>query len=532
MADPTEALKAILDKHPAAPFLFVGSGFSRRYLGLEDWAGLLTRFCEPIRDFGYYNSKANSDLPTTASNMAIDYNEWWWSAEETAHQRSELGANIKGGADALKLEIARYIERLTLEDARNSPYGNEIALLSEVAIDGVITTNWGTLLEELFPGYKVFVGQEELLFSNPQSIGEIYKIHGSVSDPNSLVLTAEDYHEFSVKNPYLATKLVTIFVEHPIIFLGYSIADSHIRSIISSIARCLPQSKISAFQENLIFVQRVKDGEEPAIEKTTLQSGEFSVTLMVAKLNDYAQIFSALVEDRRRIPVRVLRFFKEQLYELIRSPVEGERKVAVVDVEDIESTDNVEFVIGVGVAKRHDEMAAKVAQAAESALAKKGYAGVTPKEVFVDCLLEESQYVAADLLSSAYPAYARSNRTFLPVFRYLRGAGIKSEEALAASKFEGAKKIVGKMRDVDYTTASYASRYRASFDGLSTEEIIEKSSSNSEAVLMIAFQPNNSLDLKAVREFLCRNVNSFNAEPYQTAYRKLVCRYDRLVYGF
>lgn len=532
MTDPTETLKGILDKHPAAPFLFVGSGFSRRYLGLEDWVGLLTRFCEPIRDFGYYHSKANGDLPATASNMAGDYNEWWWGAEETAEQRALFSTAVKGTSDALKLEISRYIGEHTLEDARGSQYGSEIALLSEIAIDGVITTNWDSLLEELFPAYKVFVGQEELLFSNPQSIGEIYKIHGSVSNPMSLVLTAEDYTEFSEKNPYLAAKLVTIFVEHPIIFLGYSIADPHIRNIITAIARCLPQDKIAAFQENLIFVQRVKNDEQPAIEKTTIQSGDFSVTLMVAKLADYGQAYSALVGYKRKIPVRLLRFFKEQLYDLIRAPVENEKKIAVVDMDDIGSVDDVEFVIGAGVAKRQDEFAAKVSQATETALAKKGYAGVTPKEIFSDCLLDKSEYIPADLLSAAYPNYARSHRTFIPIFRYLRGAGITSQEELSASKFEGAKKIVGKLNSADYTVPAYGSRYKASFHGLSTEEIIEKSSSSKEALLMIAFQPDDVIEVEALRNFLRENVDSFEMEPYQTAYRKLICRYDRLAYGF
>jgi hypothetical protein len=532
MASPTEVLKAILDKHPSAPFLFVGSGFSRRYLGLEDWVGLLARFCGPIRDFGYYNSKANGDLPAAASNMAIDYNEWWWSADETAESRANSSKFIKGQADALKLEISRYVGNFSLEDARKSHYGNEIAQLSEVAVDGIITTNWDTLLEELFPGYKVFIGQEELLFSNPQSIGEIYKIHGSVTDPSSLVLTTEDYAEFSFKNPYLAAKLVTIFVEHPIIFLGYSIADPHIRNIITSIAQCLSQEKIAAFQENLIFVQRMKDGGTPAIEKTTIQSGDFSVTMMVATLADFEDVFSALAGYKRKIPARVLRFFKEQLYELIHAPVDNEKKLAVVDLEDIGSADDIEFVVGAGVAKRHEQMAEMVAQAAESALAKKGYAGVTPNEVFADCLLDKSEFDGAGILSAAYPAYARSSRTFIPIFRYLRAAGIESDDALAASKYEGAKKIVGKMRGADYTSNSYATRYKRSFEGLSTKEIIEKSSSPIEALLMLAFQPANTIDIGTLRDFLRDNAGTFDSEPYLTAYRKLVCRYDRLAFGF
>lgn len=178
MIDPTETLKELLEKHPSAPFLFIGSGFSRRYLGLEDWSGLLSRFCEPIRDYGYYSSKANGDLPQAASFMAEDFNEWWWGADETLDRRALHGGRVKSKSDALKFEIAHYIGGFSLETARESEFGEEISRFSDISVDGIITTNWDFLIEELFPDFRVFVGQQELLFSNPQSIGEIYKIHG------------------------------------------------------------------------------------------------------------------------------------------------------------------------------------------------------------------------------------------------------------------------------------------------------------------------------------------------------------------
>jgi hypothetical protein len=330
----------------------------------------------------------------------------------------------------------------------------------------------------------------------------------------------------------LAAKLVTIFVEHPIIFFGYSITDPHIRSLISSIAKCLPQHKIDAFQQNLIFIQRTKGDEAPVVEKTTIQSGEFSVTMMVAKFADFSPVYEALSESKRKMPARVLRFFKEQLYELVHAPIETEKKIAVIDYDEIGSAESVEFVVGVGVAQRQQDLGAKVDKAVESALAKKGYAGISPDEVFIDCLQDASKFHASDLLGSAFPAYARSNRTFIPIFRYLHAAGIRSGEELAKSSYEGAKKVVEKLQKADYTLPSYAGRYRSSFIDLSTKSIIEKASDPTEALLMLAFQPAKEVDQQVLRQFLRDNLGNFEREPYRTAYRKAVCLVDRLMYGF
>lgn len=54
-----------------APFLFIGSGVSRRYLGLEDWTGLLRRFAQLTpHSYAYYFGNANSRLPAVASGIA------------------------------------------------------------------------------------------------------------------------------------------------------------------------------------------------------------------------------------------------------------------------------------------------------------------------------------------------------------------------------------------------------------------------------------------------------------------------------
>lgn len=47
MPDFGDDLRGLVTKSRAAPFLFVGAGISRRYLGLDDWESLLRRLAEP-----------------------------------------------------------------------------------------------------------------------------------------------------------------------------------------------------------------------------------------------------------------------------------------------------------------------------------------------------------------------------------------------------------------------------------------------------------------------------------------------------
>lgn len=189
-------IAAMLAKKPAAPFLFLGSGFSRRYIGLETWAQLLEKFSEGVKDFNYYLGSADGNLPKAADLLAKDYFEYWWEDGRFEQSRVSQGRKMQKKSSPLKLELAKYLREKSDTTPNEDYLRAELALLTKLNVDGVITTNWDNLAEAIFPEYKVFIGQEELIFSNPQSIAEIYKIHGCCSKPESLVLTEEDYSAY------------------------------------------------------------------------------------------------------------------------------------------------------------------------------------------------------------------------------------------------------------------------------------------------------------------------------------------------
>ena len=400
----------------------------------------------------------------------------------------------------------------------NSALSDEVALLSQLNVDGVITTNWDLLLEHIFPDYRVYVGQEELLFSSPQEIGEIYKIHGSCSAPESLVLTDDDYSVFAARNAYLAAKLITIFVEHPVIFIGYSIADPNISSLLKAIASCIGKEKVEQLRQNLIFVQRAKNEEDEGVSETYLTIDGIQVPLVLVKAESYIPIYEAIDSTKRKIPARVLRFCKEQLYELVKS-AEPEKKLCVVGLDEIEKKDDVEFLVGVGIVSR---------PAAE--LGEQGYAPIDSKHLLADLLHEDRGFDPKQILEHVIRVAGRNSKN-IPVFKYLHHAGVRTLRDYEESGYALDKWV--RRESKEFRSKVYAGSFRRHHRHQSLKELVE-SCTPENAAAYIPFLAADKIDLKLLRAFLIENEDKleYSVSSYASSFRKLASLYDRLRWGW
>lgn len=512
-----DKLIEIFKQKGAGPFLFVGSGFSRRYLGLEDWKGLLSKFCIMGRPFEYYLATADGNYPTAAKQLAQDFNEYWWKAAEYANSVKLHKSKIRDSTSALRIEISNYLSKLGEANAKNSAYAAEVALLSTLNVDGIITTNWDPFLEQLYPDYKKYIGQSELLFSNPQEIGEIYKIHGCASRPESLTLTSDDYLEFNNRNPYLAAKLITIFVEHPIVFIGYSISDANVASLLKSISMCVGKENIEKLRKNLIFVQRIQGNEEGGISDTYISIEGTQIPLILVKTDDYSEVYRALAATKRKIPARVLRYCKEQLYELVKS-LEPEKKLAVVDIDAIEDKEDVEFLVGVGVSSL-----------SKPEIGVKGYETIEIQDLIKDALHDSENYDANRIISTVIKKVGRYTSN-VPVFKYLNAIGITNAKQYVDSGMDLEKWVGGDLTKYKvklYTAAFFKRRHQT------ISEIID-SCTPENASAFIPFLSKEKIDLEVLRNFLIDNEDKIRYEnsSYASNFRKLASIYDRLKWGW
>lgn len=402
----------IVEKFNTTPFLFMGSGITRRYLGLPDWEGLLRHFANEINDDEFsYNSYLNKAekvpcqaglMPKVAELIQKDYDEKWFMNSGIRTVDEEGAKAVKNGVSPFKVEIAEYIKRNSQIQLEYQDEIDKLTEVSEKSIAGVITTNYDNFLEEHFDGFLKYVGQNQLIFSALQGVAEIYKIHGSVEIPESIVINEQDYLEFADKSAYLASKLMTIFMEYPIIFMGYSISDNNILEIIKSIVNCLDDEQLKILSNRFIFVEYKEGviGAEVTPHTIMVDGRLLHMTRIIVE--DFMLIYEELEKKRAKLPVRILRRFKQELYNYTISNVPT-ANLRVASIEDTRVADD-ELVLAIG----------KV-----SDFGLKGLSGLEANEWYRNIIMDDLEFTADELLEYAFPKLINRNSGRLPVNKYL-----------------------------------------------------------------------------------------------------------------
>lgn len=516
-------LEEVVQRFSATPILFVGSGMSRRYLNLPDWKGLLERLAKIVNDdeftYSSYESRAKSLelkaglMPKVAELIQNDFDEKWFANPSIRTVEKSVLEQIKNnGLSPFKAEMAALIQK---EAEINQEYLEEIkkfAQISEKSIAGVITTNYDSFLEDTLNGFTTYVGQTQLIFSSIHGIAEIYKIHGSVESPESIVINEKDYFIFEEKSAYLAAKLMTIFMEYPIIFMGYSIGDTNIQKIIKSIVDCLDEEQIAMLADRFIFIEYKEDMNGVEVSPFTMMVDQKPLIMKKIVLSDFMMLYNALSKKKTKLPVKILRRFKEELYNytVTNVPTANLRVAALDDTR----VDDEELVLAIG----------KV-----SDLGLKGLKGIDGNEWYRDIVLDDLEFTADEMLEYAFPKVSRQNSAKLPIHKYLKQV---------TKEFPECQELANKLNFDLIISPSLKKQRKSRGEYSSVAQIWRHEKASLErATRLLALLEEEQYDIdeleNVLKEIFSEDVNALQnaSSPERTNIRRLILIYDYLKWG-
>lgn len=516
--------KKEISKSNTPPFLFAGSGLSIRYYGIPTWIDLLNEFVDANREcfeneFGFYSSKCSRDPLKIASQLAEEFHGYWWNSEKFKASRERYkelaGSNVEV---AFKIELAQFIEsKKKIDDALKS----EIELLSKAVLSGVLTTNWDDFLQNAFSDFKVNIGQKEIIFSDQHSIGDIYKIHGCTSQPESLILTSNDYEKFIQNDHYLNSKILTLFVDYPIIFMGYSLSDPNIELILKNIVNCLDNDflNIEKLQDRLFFVEWQPYPCDPEIESSTYSLKSFSIPIKKIKVHDYKEILEVLSQIPRKFPINVLRQLQGMVYDFILT-AEPTNKILVKGIEDLDKIDNLEVVVGFGnISKLQD----------------KGVVGLKDIDLIRDIVFDDlPKENYQDIVEQLLPTIIRKN-VFIPFFKYQKQVGnLNKDNSLKTCAFQNHTLTNSQNISIeDYRLKTQIKSMARLLNGIETLQDLIESTDFIHAIQRIPYLSKDNIDTRLLRDYLIQNFDQIEAgTSYYSQFRKCVCLLDYLENAF
>ena len=217
---------------------FVGAGLSQPLF--PSWGSLLKKFVEQANEGEFYHDKDELLKYIEKGEHYLDI--------------AESCVNAMG--------VNRYrdiMEKVFDKDFSLEEVPESYKVLMGLSPKTIITTNYDRIPEIAGKGmYRINTNKNAPEASRfcADNKNVVFKMHGDITDQSSIILTTSDYQEIMNKNSSTRLFLNNILSTKILIFVGFSLSDPHINSIldnIKSINKGIPLSHYVLLNESSNF---------------------------------------------------------------------------------------------------------------------------------------------------------------------------------------------------------------------------------------------------------------------------------------
>lgn len=265
-------------------------------------------------------------------------------------------------------------------------------------------------------------------------------------------------------------------------------------------------------EDRFVFVEYKKGMTGAEVTPYTIMIDNKPLTMKKIVLADFMLLYQAMEGKKAKLPVRILRRFKQELYEYtITNVPTGNIRVASIDDERVAD----------------EELILSIGKASEFGL--KGLSGLESNEWYRDIVLGDLEFSADDLLEHAFPKLFKQNSGKLPIHKYVSNstkeftecrefAATQNFDALISNTIRNNRKSLG-----TYTTV---------------KQIWENEKNNLErATRLIAYLREDQIALDELEEVLLElfgedvNILQKVGASERTNIKRLIRIYDFLKWG-
>lgn len=173
-------------------------------------------------------------------------------------EHEEVGQLLTRGQFLMAAEVLRSVfptdEYHSILDEQFNPYNVRPAevhrAIFKLKPPIVLTTNYDRLLEDAYANdygrapkvltYRdVGVAQRHMQSGRPQDRPVVFKIHGTIDEPDSIVLSERDYRDLIYRQPGYRLFLSAIFLTQTVLMLGFSFSDREIMLMLEIVRESL-----------------------------------------------------------------------------------------------------------------------------------------------------------------------------------------------------------------------------------------------------------------------------------------------------